>query len=96
MYGLKSDDLRHLVHLRGAEVTQICVGPHDIQFNFHPSGNVSVEGRCELLDASGAVIDNWETRTLSGEFLFPRLLMSPVTNVRIDSPKSFVLTFGNG
>jgi hypothetical protein len=29
-------------------------------------------------------------------FRFPEILMSPVTDVLIDSPKSFVMTFANG
>ena len=85
MHGLKPDDLQHLTHLRAAEVTQICVGPHDIQFNFHPSGNVSVQGRCELLDFSGDIVDDWEHRTLTGVFRFPEILMTPVIDVRIDT-----------
>lgn len=96
MYGLKPTDIDVLKHLLKATITQICVGPHDIQFNFHPSGNVSVQGRCELVDAAGRVVEVWEESTRSGSFRFPELLMTPVVNVAIDSPKSFVLTFGNG
>ena len=88
-------DIGALSHLRSAEVTQICIGPHDIQFNFHPRGNVSVQGRVELLDSSGNVADVWEGRTRSGMFRFPEILMSPVTQVAIDSAVSFVLTFDN-
>lgn len=54
-----------------------------------------MQGRVELLDESGNVADVWEDRTQSGMFRFPEILMSPVTEVVIDSPKSFVLTFGN-
>lgn len=95
MYGLKPTDIEHLTHLRSAEITQICVGPHDIQFNFHPRGNVSVQGRCELLDGSGTVVDAWEESTHSGAFRFPEILMTPVTGISIDTPKSFVLKFAN-
>jgi len=96
MYGLKLTDIDALTHLRRAEVTQICVGPHDIQFNFHPHGNVSVQGRCELLDAMGQVIEVLDGSTRSGMFRFSELLKSPVSEVAIDFPKSFVLTFENG
>ena len=96
MYGLKPTDINALKPLLKAEITQICVGPHDIQFNFHPSGNVSVQGRCELVDSAGQVIEVWEESTRSGAFRFPELLMTPVSDVVIDSPKSFVLTFANG
>jgi hypothetical protein len=96
MYGLKPTDIDALTPLRKAEITQICVGPHDIQFNFHPRGNVSVQGRCELIDSAGQVVEVWEESTRSGMFRFPELLMTPVMDVVIDSPKSFVLTFENG
>jgi len=96
MYGLKPTDIDALKPLMKAGITQICVGPHDIQFNFDPSGNVSVWGRCELLDSSGQVIEVWEDSMRPGSFRFPELLMTPVSDVVIDTPKSFILTFANG
>jgi hypothetical protein len=96
MYGLKPTDIDALKPLIKAEITQICIGPHDIQFNFHPRGNVSIQGRCELLDSAGQVVEVWEESTRSGTFRFPKLLMSSVVDALIDSPKSFVLTFENG
>jgi hypothetical protein len=95
MYGLKPTDIDHLAQLRGAEITQICIGPHDLQFNFHPRGNVSVWGRCELNDAAGIILDVWEGCTHSGVFRFPDLLMATVSEVLIDSPRSFILKFSN-
>jgi hypothetical protein len=95
MYGIKPSDLQYFEHLRGADITQICVGSHDIQFNFHPRGNISVQGRCELQDASGTVLDIWEESTHSGNFRFPDILKTPVLEVHIDSSKSFVLKFAN-
>jgi hypothetical protein len=95
MYGLKPTDIDLLTHLRGAEVTQICLGPHDIQFNFHPQGNVSIQGRCELIDEKGTVVEVWEDSTRPGMFRFPEILMTPITEITIDSPKSFMLLFQN-
>lgn len=96
MRGLKPTDFDVLKTLLKAEITQICVGPHDIQFNFHPSRNISIQGRCEMLDAAGQVVDAWEDSTRSGSFRFPELLMRPVVDVAIESSKSFILTFENG
>ena len=96
MYGLKPTDIHHLAQLRGKEITQICIGPHDLQFNFHPQGNVSVWGRCELLNAAGELLDAWEDDTHSGVFRFPEVLMVAVSEVEIDSPQSFLLKFANG
>ena len=60
MHGLKPDDIKHLLHLRGMQLIQVAVGQYQLQFHFHPPGNVSVEGRCELIDNSGTVIDTWD------------------------------------
>ncbi len=96
MYGVRPTDIEHLSRLRGREVSQICLGPYDLQFNLHPEGNVSVWGRCELLGPEGELLDAWERETRAGMFRFPEILMSPITDVVIDSPKSFVMTFANG
>jgi hypothetical protein len=96
MHGLKPTDIDALMPLRKAEITQICVGRNDIQFNFHPRGNVSVQGRCELINSTGQVVEVWEESTRSGMFRFPELLMTRVMDVVIDSPKSFLLSFENG
>ena len=95
MHGLKPSDIDALRHLEGSELTQVCLGPHDIQFNFVPPGNVTVQARCELLDRSGAILDVWEARTKPGPCRFTELFESPVQEVVIDSPRSFVLRFAN-
>jgi hypothetical protein len=96
MCGLKPTDITHLSHLRNAEVIQVCVGQCDLQFNFSPIGNVSVQGRCELLDNSSQLIDVWEDCTRSTAFRFLELLGQSVIDVVIDSPKSFKLLFSSG
>jgi hypothetical protein len=95
MYGLRPEDIDALSHLKGAEITQICVGPADLQFNFHPKGNVSVWARCELIDSAGETVDIWEDNSRAGTSRFPEILMTPVVDVIIDSAKSFVLRFAN-
>jgi len=96
MYGLKPTDIEYLKHLRNAQITQICVGLYDIQFNFHPRDNVSVQEHCELLDGSGAIVDVWEENTRAGMFRrFPEILMTAVVAVINDTPNSFVLKFAN-
>ena len=96
MHGLKPTDLAALRQLEGAALTQICLGPHDIQFNFAPRGNVSVQSRCELRDdGGGALLDAWEGRTAAGPFRFAELIGATVRAAAIDGPRSFVLRFGN-
>lgn len=96
MYGLKPEDITHLSHLQDAEIIQVCVGQADLQFHFTSNGNVSVQGRCELLDNADQVIDVWEPGTRSAMFLFLDLLGQSVTGVAIDSPKSFKFLFAKG
>lgn len=69
--------------------------PHDLQLKFAPRGNVAVQARCELIDQSGAVLDVWEGRTRPGLCRFIELFESPVEEVTIDGPRSFVLRFAN-
>jgi hypothetical protein len=96
MYGLKPEDISHLRTLEGKEITQICVGQYDLQFHFHPDGNISVQGRCEMLDESGRIIDVWENGQRSDTFRFFELLGQAVVKVEIDSPKSFAAHFQGG
>lgn len=95
MHGLKPSDIDALCHLRGAAITQVCLGPYDIQFNFRPRGNISVQARCELIDSAGKILDVWEERTKPGLCRFTELLESPVQDVTIDTPRSLVLRFDN-
>jgi len=97
MYGLKPDDI---VFLKGtllrAELIQVCVGQSDLQFRFEPTENVSVWGRCELINEAGEVAEVWPKENKSQSFLFLDLLGSTVTDVAIDTPKSLSLVFSSG
>src|SRR5687768_15360128 len=96
MHGLKPTDIDALRHLQGAQITQVCLGPHDIQFNFMPRGNVAVQARSELMDSAGNILDVWEKRTKPGLCRFTELLESRVQDIEIDTPRSFILRFDNG
>src|SRR6476660_9508995 len=97
MYGLKPQNLEYLTSaLHRAELIQICVGQWDLQFNFHPSGNVSVWALCELFNASGEIVEVWPRENNLQSFRFLDLLGSAVTEIAIDTPKSFKMVFSNG
>jgi hypothetical protein len=96
MHGLKPTDIDALTPLKGAEIVQICIGLYQIQFGFHPQGDVSVEGRCELIDSCGAVINAWDRGNRSEMFRFPELLHKRVVAVAIESTQSLLLTFEHG
>jgi hypothetical protein len=93
MYGLKPTDIEAIKPLKGGEMIQICIGAYDIQFAFFPRGHVCVEGRCEVLNSSGEAIDVWDRGNRSEVFRFTELLKKSVTDVAIESEKSFLLTF---
>jgi hypothetical protein len=95
MHGLKPTDIDALRHLEGAQITQVCLGPYDIQFKFVPHGNVAVQARCELLDQAGNLLAVWEKQTTPAPCRFVELFESPVREVAIDTPRSFVLRFAN-
>lgn len=96
MHGLTPADITHLSHLLHSQLIQVGVGEYDLQFQFHPSSNISVEGRCELLDNAAQLVDVWECGTRSVVFRFLELLGQSVVEVVIDSPKSFKLLFSKG
>jgi hypothetical protein len=96
MYGLKPDSLQYLSHLTGGEVQQVCVGKYDLQFHLHPTGNISVWSRCELLGADGSVADTWEDGLRSERFLFADLLGGTVSEVTIPDTKTLRIAFADG
>jgi hypothetical protein len=53
MYGVPTD--LDLSFLHGALLIQVCLGQHQVQFHFHPTGSIAVEGGWELRDAAGGV-----------------------------------------
>lgn len=96
MYGLNPDNMEHLLHLKGGEVQQVCVGKFDLQFHLHPNGNISIWSLCELLDANGSVIDTWEDGSRSANFQFANLLGATVSDVSIDDVTTLRLQFTDG
>jgi hypothetical protein len=98
LHGLRPDDIKHLEHLRDQDVIQVAVGEHQLQFATGPArdGGISVEGRCELIDPAGKMIDVWDRGRRSVEFRFLDLLGKTIRDVLIDSPKSFVVKFEDG
>jgi hypothetical protein len=55
MYGVPRD--LNLAFLHGAELVQVCLGQYQVQFHFHPIGEISVQCRWELIDADGKSLD---------------------------------------
>jgi hypothetical protein len=95
MHGVPANlDLRPL---HGDHLTQICLGPYDIQFKFGAGGTISVWGQWEVRDATGTLLDQAVATSASRDcYRVHGLLLATVVTSRIDPPRSFSLLFDNG
>ena len=64
MYGVPSN--LDLTFLHNAELIQVCLGAHQVQFHFHPKGSLYVMGK-------------WELSAEDGVLVGPRLASPPIT-----------------
>lgn len=95
MYGVPAD--LDLSHLENSVLIQLCIGQYQTQFHFHPSSSISVEGKWELRDASGTLVDGTERNLLrEGAIHAHRLLGKRVSGASLDAPRSFSLCFEGG
>lgn len=91
MYGVPA--ALDLAFLRGAELIQVCLGAHQLQFHFHPVGDISVQSGWELLDARGARIDGAPIRTDGAPYRLHMLLGRTVVVCEVRAPEWFSITF---
>jgi len=98
MHGVPQD--LDLSRFQNAELIQVCIGEYQIQFHFHGGDQISVEGKWELRDPAGSLIDVVERATLPyshlGPLHFHVLLGNSVSNYSVNSPQSFSLRFTSG
>jgi hypothetical protein len=84
----------------GFTLEQICLGQFQVQFHFSGepgvSSRISVEGRWELHDASGAKIDHDREHFDRQQYRLHVLLGLTVSSFTIDAPRSFELVFDSG
>jgi hypothetical protein len=94
VYGVPSD--LDLSFLHGTELIQVCVGLNQLQFHFHPTGSISVEGGWELRDANGVRIDGRDDGPDRPPLQVHRLLGGRVAGSEVFAPKWFALRFEGG
>src|SRR5438270_12824182 len=94
MYGVSPD--LDLLQFEGAVLIQLCVGQFQLQFHFHPSVEISVEGKWELRDRAGSLIDGLERGAKGNALYAHRLLGEKVDSFSLDAPHSFSLWFESG
>jgi len=91
-----------LARFLGAELIQICIGEFQFQFHFHPTGSISVEGKWELRDSAGLLIDGAElskpneSYSRRETFYVHVLLGKSVKSHSVHPPNSFSLRFDSG
>jgi hypothetical protein len=80
----------------GNEFNQICLGRFQIQFHASGVGSISVEGRWELRDGTGAMVDAQEEHSNRQNFRLHHIIDVPIVRYSLDPPRSFSLFFENG
>ena len=94
MYGVPSNlPLQRFV---GVQLNQIALGQYQIQFHFAGAGSISVEGKWELHDSSGVLIDESQEHSTRVSYRIHVIIDKEVTSFRIDAPLSFSLVFSSG
>jgi hypothetical protein len=94
MYGVP--DNLPLQRFVGKYLEAIQLGKFQIQFHFAEAGSISIQGKWELHDLSGALIDGSQDPSSREFYRVHMLLNETVTDQRIDPPDSFMLTFSSG
>lgn len=94
MYGVPAN--LDLSLLEGAELTQVCLGRFDVQFHFHPVGEITVTGRWELFDMAGSLIDQDKSEGPRPPFQLHRLLGQQIVGITIAAPEYLEFAFSNG
>ena len=95
MHGVPAD--LDLSKFKAATLIQIAIGEHQVQFHFHPKCSISVEGKWELRDSSGSLVD--EARDTNAErdaYRLHVILGKTVGSFSVSAPRSFSLHFESG
>lgn len=91
MYGVPAD--LPIDRFVGQQLNQIALGRFQTQLHFSGVGSIFVEGRWELRDPKGALVDAWQEHAGRECYRLHRVLDLPVARFDIDAPRSFTLLF---
>jgi len=94
MYGVPPD--LNLERFLGATLTRLGLGEFQIDFQFHPEGEITVEGRWELRDQTGRLVDEAQPTRQRDTYRVHRLLGQKVTRTSVNAPSSITLQFESG
>jgi hypothetical protein len=94
MYGVPAD-LPVNVFV-GKELNQIGLGRFQIQFHCSGTGSIFVEGRWELRDSVGELVDRSTEHDRRQSYRVHSIIDVPIVGSEIDPPRSFTLAFESG
>ena len=94
MYGVP-ENLK-LERLVGQEFNFIGLGRFQIQFHISSVVAIHVEGRWELRDASGALVDFEQEHAHRDAYRVHQIIDIPITRFTLNAPHSFTLFFESG
>jgi hypothetical protein len=80
----------------GQELKQIALGRFQTQLHFSGRGSIFIEGRWELREPDGAIVDRSQDHDARDCYRIHRILDLPVSRFEIDAPASFTLIFTPG
>src|SRR5208283_1623110 len=91
MHGVPADLPLH--PFVGQDLNQIALGRFQTQLHFAGTGSIFIEGRWELRDPLGALLDAKTEHTERDCYRIHSVLDLPVARYEIDAPRSFTLVF---
>jgi hypothetical protein len=103
LYGVPAD--LDLAVFEGATLVSVDVGEFHLRFEFSRPGeavslgaqpSIGVEGKWELRDGAGTVIDNSMPNSERGAYRVHRILGREVVGTELNPPLSFALRFDDG
>jgi len=94
MYGVPANLPVH--RLIGNSFNFIGLGRFQIQLHASDLVAIYIEGKWELQDSEGTVVDSQNSYTERGATHLPTIIDVPVTACTIDAPRSFTLSFQSG
>jgi hypothetical protein len=95
MYGVPVD--LDLSKFKGATLIQLGIGEFQVQFHFHPEGNISVEGKWELRDSCGVLVDEAkDSNTERDVYRLHVIIGKSIELYSVKAPDSFSLRFESG
>jgi hypothetical protein len=94
MYGVPAN--LDLLHFKDASLIQLCVGEFQLQFRFDSEVSISVEGKWEVRDSTGSLVDGTKPNAQRDGFYIHVLLGKRVNGFSLDPPHSFSLLFETG